>query len=197
MSIVAPWQPAGSWSVLVDPPIEEPLTLAEAKLRSGLEWPDGDPRDALMRDFIAAARAQVERDTGLALLTQTRDIYFYTLATGEIALPAQALPLQSIEAVDPVIVPAGGAVTRVRSLSAWTRSTALEGLSEGVARCVVGWVDANDLRAKEPLLLQAVGLLTAHLATAGRDAVIIGTIASENPIGYEEAIASYRLVWVI
>src|SRR5258705_9577128 len=61
-------------SVLVTPPALEPLTLDQGKLRAGLDWVAGDPRDALMTGFIQAARSQVEQDTGLALLTQTRDV---------------------------------------------------------------------------------------------------------------------------
>lgn len=200
---LAPWAPYGSHSVLVVPPVEEPLTLDDAKLRAGLAWATtvpADPRDAMLADFISAARSQVERDTGLALLTQTRDVHFLTAAGGMVALPSQALPLQSIE----TITPAGGAPRRVTALDvitdqglSYARVPELEGVTEGVARCVVGWVNRADLRASAPLLLQAVGLLTAHLATTGRDAVISGTIASENPIGYEDCIASYRLVWLV
>jgi hypothetical protein len=61
---------------------------------------------------------------------------------------------------------------------------------------VVGWVDRADLRAREPLLVQAVGLLAAHMATFGRDAVTNDT-PNLVPLGYEEAIASYRLIWMI
>ncbi|MGE0213495.1 MAG: head-tail connector protein [Parvibaculaceae bacterium] len=52
---------------LIDPPVAEPVTLAEAKVFLRL---DGSEEDALVDRLIAAARAHVERETGLALLTQ-------------------------------------------------------------------------------------------------------------------------------
>lgn len=192
----APWQTPHVASVLITPPVEEPLTLAEGKLRAGLSWPTtdpADPRDQLMQDFIAAARSQVERDTGLALITQTRDVYFYTLPGGVVALPMQALPLQEVVEVAPTSTPwRQGPFTIAPRASGWMFGD----VAEGIARVTVGWLSAADLRVQAPLLLQAVGLLTAHFATAGRDAVITGTIATENPIGYEEAIQSYRLIWL-
>jgi uncharacterized phiE125 gp8 family phage protein len=87
-----PWRsPQSVSSVLIDGPTEEPLTLDEAKLRAGLDWAPGDPRDALMTGFIAAARSLVEQRTGLALLTQTREI---TITTTDLVMPIpwQALP---------------------------------------------------------------------------------------------------------
>src|SRR3954462_15905819 len=74
--IAAPWYMQPVSSVLVVAPTEEPLTLAQAKLRAGLDRGTGDPRDDQMNSFIAATRAKVELDTGLALLTQTRAIPF-------------------------------------------------------------------------------------------------------------------------
>ena len=192
MTAAGPWAMFGAWSVLVTPPVEEPLTLAEAKLRAGLDWPTTDPedpRDQLLRDHIAAARTQVEKDTGLALLTQVRDVRILAVtgAPALLALPTQTLPLQEVLAVwtldgtpVPIVTP-----------------YALSGISDGIARVRVGYLDPADLRARAPGLLQAVGLLTAHFATAGRDMVVTGTIASEVPYGYEEAIQPYRLIWLI
>src|SRR5262245_24487473 len=94
----APWaSPQSCYSVLIAGPTEEPITLDEAKLRAGLDWEPGDPRDALMQGFIAAARNQVEQDTGLALLTQTREVtVLVPPGGGVVPLPMQALPLQAI-----------------------------------------------------------------------------------------------------
>ena len=60
--------------MLITPPILEPLTLAEAKLRAGVEWASGDPREPMLLGFVQAARSQVERDTGIALLEQTHRV---------------------------------------------------------------------------------------------------------------------------
>jgi len=207
--MIAPWQtPLGSLSVLITPPTEEPITLDEAKLRAGLAWPTtdpADPRDALMNDFIAAARQQVERDTGLALLTQTRDLYFTVITAGLVTLPMHALPLQEVISVTPIDPATGRATGAARppgtiglvTVGGVTQLTAaaFEGMTAAVAQCKVGWTDRAALKAAAPLLVQAVGLLTAHFVTTGRDAVSTGT-ATPTPLGYEDAIASYRLVWV-
>lgn len=157
-------------SLLVVPPATEPLTLDEAKLRAGLTWAPGDERDAQMRGFIRAARERVERDTGYALLTQTRDVYLsHYVHPSE--FPGPARPLQSITEI----------VSPEPSVYPWVR------------RVVVGWTDVIHI---PPLLSFAVGLLTAHYATAARDVVVIGTIAQTIPLGYEDAIADYRRVAV-
>ena len=60
---------------------------------------------------------------------------------------------------------------------------------------VSGWTTPATLLAEAPLLVEAVGLLTAHYATFGRDLAISGP-ATRVPAGYDEAIAPHRLVWV-
>jgi len=156
-------------NVLVVPPMLEPLTVEQAKLRAGLTWAPGDPRDAQLESFIRAARERVERDTGVALLTQTRDVYLTHLVANA-DFPAPCRPLQSVAPIDSpdVVYP-------------WAY------------RLVVGHTSIGDI---PPLLYFAVGLLTAHYATAARDAVVIGTIVAEMPLGYEDAIADYRRVSV-
>jgi hypothetical protein len=190
-----PWaQPAAISSVLVTPPTEEPLTLDEAKLRAGLDWAVGDPRDDLMNGFIAAARSQVEQDTGLALLTQTRDVTIYaTITDGIFPLPVQALPVQSIT------TPSGARLTAADWSNWWTDwvATPPAPIYAGTWRIVSGWPTAADLKISAPLLVQAVGLLVAHYATLGRDLALADKRPPELvPYGYEAAIQPYRLVWV-
>jgi len=184
-------------SVLVEGPTVEPLTLDEAKLAAGLDWPPGDPRDTQMEAFIAAARSKVEQDTGLALLQQTRDIFVEVFwAGGVIPLPWQALPLQSI--TDPL----GRVLTRDevlidRQLGTLALPPAASGYTIGTFRIVSGWPDAASLKKEAPLLWQAVALLTAHYATLGRDVAIAGTIVTDVPQTYDDAVAPFRLMWVI
>jgi hypothetical protein len=147
-----------------------PLTIEEGKLRAGLDWSDGDPRDELMRDFITAARQQVEQDTGLAMLTQVRDIYWAPRAhVGGIMLfpPGQTYPLQAVLG---------------------DRPGATDGTT--ITRIVSGWTSIESL---PPLMIQAVGLLVAHYATLGRDLATVDK-ASAVPMGYAEAIAPHVLV---
>jgi uncharacterized phiE125 gp8 family phage protein len=186
-----PWTtPAGVSSVLVEAPTWEPLTLDEAKLRAGLDWVPGDPRDALMTDFIRAARMQVEQDTGLALPMQTRDVTIAATIGSPAPLPWQAMPVQSMTD------PAGRRVdpARYASLTDFWGSEWVQAFPGGTWRIVAGWPTADALRAEVPLLLHAVGLLTAHYATLGRDLVLAGHILPSVPMGYAEMVAAYTLV---
>jgi hypothetical protein len=182
--VLPPWtSPYTVQSRLVTGPTEEPLTLDQGKLRAGLDWAAGDPRDDLMRGFIAAARAKVEQDTGLALLTQTRDVTITPGSDGTMPIPWQAYPVQTISPLVPMPL-------------SWTWSGVY---AAGSWRVVVGWPDAATLAAEAPLLVQAVGLLTAHYATFGRDLALPSgnTQASLVPLGYPEAIAPYTLVTLV
>lgn len=184
-------------SVIVTPPIE-PFTLDQAKLRAGLDWAFGDPRDDLMTDFIAAARSKVEQDTGLALLTQTRDVRFDSCggcAAGPLVLPSQSLPLQQIVSI--TITDSQGGVSLVDpedyTVDLGTgRICWLSASGAVVVRIICGW----ELADLPPLLRHAVGLLIAHYATFGRDVVLVGHIVATTPYGYEEAIQAYCLVTV-
>lgn len=197
-------------SVLVTPPTLEPLTVTEAKLRAGLAWADGDPRDALMQGFIAAARSVVEQRTGLALLTQTRDLYFDRLPidrAGTARLPAQSLPLQQVisvkstdssgvvQTLDPSNYVVDVATARIGLSVTGSWPSDLRPVQPWVIRIVSGWVDVAALRAAAPLLIHAVGLLVAHYATLGRDVASVDTV-TEVPFGFEDAIAPYCLVTV-
>jgi hypothetical protein len=188
-----PWSsPAAVWSVLVAGPAEEPLTVADAKLRAGLDWLAGDPRDLMLEDFIRAARAHVEHDTGLALITQTRDVYVDAPAGCIVPLPSQTQPTQSLEALT---------VEPTRALVA-PFGPYVAGVTYGITaapvayRVVAGWPSAAVLRLEAPALYHAVALLVAHMATAGRDAVSVGAAPAIMPFGYEDAVAPHRLVWV-
>lgn len=192
-------------SVLVTPPAVEPLTLDQAKLRAGLDWAPGDPRDALMTGFIAAARAQVEQDTGIALIAQTRDVFLDAFPPHILTLPALSRPLQSVVSVkstdtagvintmDPgtYIVDLPDARIGLPYGGYWPMD--LRAVQPIEIRIIVGYADVAALTAAAPLLVHAVGLLTAHYATLGRDLASIDT-AEEVPQGYEAAIESYKPV---
>lgn len=189
-------------SVLVTPPTWEPITVAEGKYRAGLEWDEGDPRDVLMAGFIAAARSYVERRTELALLTQTRDVSFDAIRGPVLTLPAQSKPLQSVTSVKYTDT-AGVQQTLAPATYVIDLTDARLGLAIGAAwpadlrpfrpyvlRIVSGWPSVALLLAEAPLLVHAVGLLTAHYATLGRDLASIDP-ATEVPLGFEDAISSY------
>jgi uncharacterized phiE125 gp8 family phage protein len=207
--IVPPWrQPTSVYSVLVTPPTEEPITNEEAKLRAGVDWSaETDPREALVGPFIRAARTMVEQETGLALLTQARDIYFWPYdATCPLPLPMQATPLQEIVEIaewEPSLEATPLMTAAVRPLSyvapravSWTPTTTTQVGAR--MRIISGWESPAALAIAAPLLVHAVGLLAAHYLTLGRDLAITGAVAaiSSTPEGYEACIAPHRLMWV-
>lgn len=187
--------------MLIDPPVLEPLTLTEAKLRAGLDWAPGDPREGLLTGFIAAARSQVERDTGIALLEQTHRVSLARVAGTYLPFALPWRPVISV--VVDVIDPPSLYPTSAYLFDHWgidPRAPTLAHVSgswpSGLqATIVVGFETVEDLRAHAPGLVHAVGLLTAHYATLGRDLASVDP-ADLVPMGYEDAIASYRLVVV-
>lgn len=186
-------------AALALPIAAEPLTLDEGKLRANLDWTVGDPRDALMLEFISAARQQVEQDTGIAVPEQTRDLYFDALPTG--LIPWHALPPQTAPVVDVVALSwadAAGVITALAPAD-YTVTQTNDGLTITVAAPpaeAVRWIlrVVSGFDPIPPSLLHAVGLLTAHYATVGRDATIVGTIVAATPFGYLEAVRAFALV---
>jgi uncharacterized phiE125 gp8 family phage protein len=187
----------------------EPLTLTEGKLRAGLDWAEGDPRDALMRSFIAAARSKVQQDTGVVPVLETYDVRFDALPRHRtpIALPwrpvASVTSFASIDSagvtqtLDPsqyVLDPGSDAPRAARlalsDAGAWP--TDLRSFQPYVLRIVVGYASIARI---PPWFVHAVGRLTAHYATLGRDLASLDP-AVEVPFGYEDDIAPYRLVTV-
>lgn len=194
--------PPHALSVLITPPVLEPLTLDQAKQRAGVDWAPGDSREALLTGFIAVARSKVEHDTGHALLTQTRDVYYDRLPGDVIPLPEQSTPLQSVTSItstdtagathvlgtDQYLVDLiGGRIARA-SGSSWP--TDLRTFQPWTIRIVSGW---TTVAALPPLLVHAVGLLVAHYATLGRDLASVDSI-EEVPQGYAAAIEPYQRV---
>lgn len=205
---------AGTGGTLTQTIAAEPLTLAEGKLRANLDWADGDPRDALMTGFIAAARAKVERDTGVALRLTTFDVYYDSLPRDRtpVAFPWRPVPgilsfayvdtadvTQTLAVSNYVLDPGSEAATPARVALAlggvWPID--LRPFQPYVLRIVAGFPSFAALAAAAPPLVHAVGLLTAHYATVGRDIAAVERVSGiEVPFGYADTIAPYQLVGV-
>lgn len=204
---------AGPSSRQVVAPTVEPLTVDEGKLWSGFDWPAGDPREPLMATTIAASRAYVEDDTGLALLTQTRETYLEGAHISLLAqmwgwqgvggalvwMPPRCRPVQSVvsmtyrdstgaeQPIDPSwygVDPGTGAI-RILPM-AWP-------VAPITIQVVAGWPDVATLRADEPRLVHLVGRLVAHNMTIARDLVVEmrGSVV-QVPLGYEAEVQPYR-----
>lgn len=185
-------------SVLITPPTEEPISVPDAKKFARITVSD---EDDLMVRYIASARSKVEQDTGLALLTQTRDVYLDVVNARTIVLPAQTVPLQSVTSIKTTdtagVVNTLDPSNYVVDLASGRIGLSLAGIwpmdvrpfQPWVLRVVSGWTSADLIPAP---LVHAVGLLAGHYANAGRDRFTAAQLYDE----FEEKIAPYRLVTV-
>jgi uncharacterized phiE125 gp8 family phage protein len=186
------------------------LTRAQGKTFAGLDWLDGDVRDALMDNWIASAQRKVEIDTGVALLTQTVDVYLDALPYDRTPVD---LPYRPVTAITSVKYTDTAGVQQTHDVSNYLYDGASAapiaariGLAQGgvwpadyrffqpyVIRIVAGFANVAALQAAAPELYDAVGLLVAHAANTGRDRF---TDTAQLRDEYEEKIANYRLVMV-
>lgn len=177
---------------------DDVLTVAELKERARVV-PGDDESDELLKSYIAAARQQVERDTGCALPTQTLLIEYGSGVWGTLLIPypplQEVLTLSGLDAngipsdID-IEDPAQVLLINTTAMPGRVVFGASFGSYAAVAMSVTaGWTKDT----LPPLLKFAVGLLAAHYLTAGRDRVVIGTIVGDMPAGYAEAIQAYRL----
>lgn len=189
-------------SVLVEPsaggsPVADVISLDEAKKWARIT---ADTENTLLDTCRRSAQHAVEQETGLALRTQTRDV-FLDVVDGTLALPAQSVPLQSVTWVKSYNT-AGALQTLDVSNYALDLAGARIGLSLSgvwptdlrpfqpyVIRIVSGWPDVASM---PPPLVHAVGLLTGFYANEGRNRFV----AKDLRDSYEDVIAPYRLVTV-
>ncbi len=80
---------------LIDPPLAEPLTLAEVKAHLRL---DGGDEDALLLSLIKTAREFLEGETGLCLIAQSWRLYLDRWPKDGV-IPILKSPLQAILSV--------------------------------------------------------------------------------------------------
>lgn len=83
-------------AILVTGPVEEPITLAEAKTHLRVTHSDDD---AYITELIVAARLMAEHETGRKLIEQTWDVYFDAFPVAEIAIPPELSPLRAVLAI--------------------------------------------------------------------------------------------------
>jgi uncharacterized phiE125 gp8 family phage protein len=200
-------EPLGVTSALVTAPTLEPIDTATAKLYARLS---GSDLDALIPGFIKNARWKVEQDTGLALLTQTHDVFLEAFPASclepsrPIALPWR--PVQSVTSIvsidtagnsntlaptnyvlDPGSESPAPARIALAAGGAWP--TDLRPFRPGTIRIVVGWTAAALL---PPPIVHAVGLLSGYYINEGSGRYVEATLLDQ----YEETIAKFCLVSV-
>ena len=182
----------------VEPAIE-PVSLAEAKRHANVVASDDDE---LLAGLIQAAREQVESDAGRALINQTWRLKLHDFFADQLELPRG--PLQSVtsityldpDGVEQTLAAANYHVDADRTPGViWrdpdcTWPTVSDVANAVTILFVAGYGDAAadvPQRAK-----QAILLLLGHWYRS-REAVVVGTIASEIALSYERLIRGLRI----
>lgn len=183
---------------LITPPAMEPIDLASAKLHCRVDHSD---EDSSIEALIAAARAQIEKDTGRALIEQTLEMRIDTWPTILYLPRPPAMRVVSVMAIDQA-----GAAT-VLSESAYKLRTGTEPgyvLFESSLRPAVDLADFAGVRVRyvagyggasdvpKPLI-QAIKLLVGHWYT-NREAVGASNQAA-LPFAVEALITPYKFCW--
>lgn len=89
------WNPQEVHTRILTPPASEPVTLKQAKKQLELAEAD-DSHDEQLQFLIETSRDNVERDTGMAMLTQTVE---HVQAGFTVAIQLQRRPVQSITSI--------------------------------------------------------------------------------------------------
>ena len=181
--------------LVTTPPTLEPVTLDEVKAQLRLDHSEDD-------DFIAAkikaARQNLERRCGIAMLSQTVKFSADGFPAGPLMLPRPPLPtVTSIVYRDAthaaVTLAAGDYIVRgvagdgfVAPVTSWP---ATDGLSGAVEATFVAGYGATAADVPEPLR-EAVRLLAAYLYDRGEAAS--SDAMHELPFGVEDMVADFR-----
>jgi uncharacterized phiE125 gp8 family phage protein len=184
-------------SILLTPPAVEPLSLAEAKAFLRVETADDD---SLIAALIAAGRIHVERQAGLALITQGwRLVLDCWPENGRIALrptPVRALIAARVfdfdgegRAVDlrPFVL---DATTSVLSFRPWTLPMPTR-IAAGIELDVAAGFGDAAADVPEPLR-QAVRLFVAHWYE--NRGVVGGMQGAPLPPNAAALVAAYRML---
>ncbi|MBT9368598.1 head-tail connector protein [Rhizobium sp. CSW-27] len=183
--------------ILTEPPLAEPVTLAEVKAHLRLDHAE---EDALLAGLIRVARAHLERETGLCLMVQAWRLCLDDWpADGLVALARG--PVRTIEDVSvydglgqAMPVPLTGHVLDAGRQPArlWLENRPLPGRAiNGIEiDFTAGFGEAGaDVPAS---LTRAILLHVAHMH-AFRGVVSLEDQPAGVPAGYERLIAPYRM----
>jgi len=184
---------------LVTAPAEEPVSLALAKAHLRVT---ASEEDALIQSLIIAARDQAETFTRRRFITQTWDLVLDCFPWWRLELPNA--PLQSVSSIT-YIDTAGGSQTLDAAkylVDAKTDPGRLEPAYGEVwpttrlqmNAVTVRFVCGYGLAAAVPQPIKhAMLLLIGHLYQ-NREAIVVGELPQELPLGVQSLLAPYRAV---
>jgi uncharacterized phiE125 gp8 family phage protein len=187
-----------------DGPPAEPITVDQLMQFGRIDRADEADLYAAM---ISAARQQIELDTGLSMIVQRWGLYYAgTPVTGQ-GLAITKTPLQAVSSVSYMI---GNGVSTEIPDDQWMVVWGPTGDPEVQPVPGASWPPAADgqrflvectagldpTNAAMPLLVQALYVLAAHFATAGRD-LVVPVPLTEVPQGYLAMIQPFVRIAVI
>lgn len=193
---------------LITAPAVEPVSATEAKAHLRV---DGSDEDTLIASLITAARQEVEKYTGRALITQTWEVSGPAFPWGGAAIELPRPPLQTVSSVSyldaagdtqvwassnyTVDAPAGDFAPKgmiIPTPAAFYPATVAHPLAVTV-RFVAGFGDAGS--DVPEVYRRALLVLLAHLFE-NREAVVTGAIAVDIPQSFRTLLASpARVEW--
>lgn len=191
---------------LITPPIEEPITLLEAKSHLRI---DIDDDDALITALIKAAREHAEMITRRSFITQTWELSLDNWPYGdELVLPLP--PLQTVLSVkyidsagiehlfetDKYIIDASSEPGRIvlKSGYAWP-SEILQTANAIHIQFIAGYGSTAEVpQAEVPQTVKQAMLLMIGWWYEQREAAIIQNIAREVPMAVEALLWPYRIL---
>lgn len=181
---------------LIDPPLAEPLTLAEVKAHLRL---DGGDEDALLLSLINTAREFLEGETGLCLIAQSWRLYLDRWPRGGV-IPILKSPLQAILSVTVYDADGAGEVSLEdhlldgagRPARLWLRdppspSRAVNGIEIDFS---AGYGEAG---TDVPDMLKRAMLIHIGHMFAFRGVISADQQPAGVPDGYERLIAPFRM----
>ena len=194
--------------VLVTGPVEEPITLEEAKLHLRVDE-DLHEEDGLIDALIRAARVHVENETGRALLTQTWRFYLDVFPRTGYRDTAITLPMSPVQSVTHVkyynesdvlttlsaasyVVDLASDSGRILSASTIGWPSSYYRLNAVEVEAVVGWTNVSLI----PPTLKAAMKLLIGIWYEQREGVVVGTSAQKVPDTVDALLAPHRILAV-
>ncbi|WP_299870613.1 head-tail connector protein [uncultured Hoeflea sp.] len=180
--------------IQTDPPLAEPVTLADLKAHLRIDLND---EDALLEGLIRVARAHLEGVTGVALMPQGFRLLLDDWPTGEV-IQLMKTPVQSIDAVNvydhdgtPQAVPLPGllldAAARPARLVLKQRPPASQPINGIEIDFTAGFGAVTEIPSE---LVRAILIHAAHLYEF-RGAVSLDMQPAAVPVGYDRLIAPW------
>ena len=190
-------------TIIITPPTEHPLSVADAKLQLRIDPEDTD-QDAHIGKLCASAHRKIEHELGYPILQQTRQTHLSGFPVGPIWLGGGAgLDVDALHYVDGtgtlrLILPTDyvvDAISRPATVApAPTKTWPSTQRRAGAVQ--IDWTAGWENPAAVPEdLVHAMKLLVGHW-DQNREAVIVGTISSEVQIALEDILRPFRLPFI-